>query len=218
MQPSLESAPSPTRPGVAERVWGSARAEFSRCGYHGARVQGIARGAACNVALMYRHWSSKQALYLDVLRAAWLAAANEIARLLESRASEPASIVAACVDGMMRDPTGAQILVREVLDGSPFLSQLMASDPSVAEPVRRAAAGLRLSSAGFDPALAALAVAGLAALASASREAVRPFFPEPPLPSDAWRRQVVDLLVNGIGRPRGDTTSAGLASAGDSAA
>lgn len=216
MQPSVQSPPPSTRPGVAERIWGSARVEFSRCGYHGARVQGIARGAECNVALMYRHWPSKRALYLDVLRSAWLAAVGEIARLLETEASGPASVAAAYVDGMMRDPTGAQIIVREVLDGAPFLSQLSASDPSVAEPVRRAAAGLESVAAGFDPAFAALAVGGLAALAAASRDAVRPFFPEA-LPPDAWRRQVVDLLVNGIGRPRGEAIAV-RASAGDSAA
>ena len=66
----------PPRPGIAERIWDAARVEFSKRGYHGARVQGIARGAACNVALIYRHWASKRALYLDILRAVWLTSAS----------------------------------------------------------------------------------------------------------------------------------------------
>ena len=73
----------PPRSGIAERIWDAARGEFSRRGYHGARVQGIARAASCNVALMYRHWASKRALYVEILRAVWIASANEIARLLE---------------------------------------------------------------------------------------------------------------------------------------
>ena len=36
----------PPRPGIAERIWDAARTEFSKRGYHGARVQGIARGAS----------------------------------------------------------------------------------------------------------------------------------------------------------------------------
>ncbi len=198
----LQSAPPKTRAGMAERIWQSARTEFSRSGYSGARVHGIARGAACNVALLYRHWESKRSLYLDVLRAAWASAATEIARLLGPGASDPESVAAAFVDAMMRDPAGARILVREILDGAPFLSELAASDPSVADPVRRAAARLESSPFAFDPALAAIAVGGFAALAAASRETVRPFFRDG-LPPDAWRRQAVDLLVNGFGRRRG---------------
>src|SRR5512146_3241003 len=109
----------PPRTGIAERIWDAARAEFSKRGYHGARVQGIARGAACNVALIYRHWASKRALYLDVLRAVWLGAANEIAGLVEGGPGGPTAVVGAYLDAMMQDPMGAQMLVREYLDGAP---------------------------------------------------------------------------------------------------
>src|SRR5512145_235671 len=91
----------PPRSGIAERIWEAARIEFSKRGYHGARVQGIARGAACNVALMYRHWASKRALYLDILRAVWLSSANEIARLVEDDGVGPDAVVAAYLDAMM---------------------------------------------------------------------------------------------------------------------
>src|SRR5512134_3287788 len=92
------------RPGIAERIWEAARVEFSRRGYHGARVQGITGGASCNVALMYRHWASKRALYLDILRAVWLAAASEIVRVLESGPAAPSAVVGAYLDAMMKDP------------------------------------------------------------------------------------------------------------------
>ena len=88
----------PPRSGIAERIWEAARAEFSKRGYHGARVQGIARGASCNVALMYRHWASKRALYVDILRAVWIgvrerdrAAARGRRRSSRTRSSSPTS-------------------------------------------------------------------------------------------------------------------------------
>jgi AcrR family transcriptional regulator len=191
----------PPRAGVAERIWGAAREEFSRRGYHGARVQGIARGASCNVALMYRHWSSKRALYLDILRAVWLSASDEIARIVEDGPLRPQTLVAGYLDAMMGDPMGAQILVREYLDGAPFLSQLAASEPALLEPMRRAAATLAEAvGEGLDPMLAVVAVSGLAALVASSREAARPFAGEPIAP-DAWRRLVVGLLVNGLAAP-----------------
>ncbi len=207
----------PSRPGIAERIWEAARTEFSRRGYHGARVQGIARGASCNVALMYRHWASKRALYLDVLRAVWLSSANEIARLLQDGAVAQDAVVATCLDAMMGDPMGAQILIREYLDGAPFLAQLASSDPSILEPVRRTGAALSHGGPGeLDPVLAVVTVGGLAALLASTREAARLFVSES-LGADAWRRQVLDLLVHGLpaaglaapaARPGGDGAAA----------
>lgn len=192
----------PPRPGIAERIWEAARAEFSKRGYHGARVQGIARGAACNVALIYRHWASKRALYVDVLRSVWLASANEISRLVEGSAGGPAAVIGAYLDAMLSDPKGAQILVREYLDGAPYLSQLTAAEPALLEPIRRAAAVIAASDAsgdGANPVLTVVTVGGLAALVASAQEAVRPFLSEP-LPAEAWRRHVLELLSRGIVR------------------
>ncbi len=188
----------PPRAGIAERIWDAARTEFSRRGYHGARVQGIARGAACNVALMYRHWASKRALYLDILRTVWLSSSTEIARVLGAGAVRPDAVVAAYLDCMMGDPMGAQILIREYLDGAPFLSQLAASDPSILEPVRRAAAALAHGGEGeIDPILSIVTVGGLAALVTSTREAAAPFVAAPVAP-EVWRRHVLELLVHGL--------------------
>jgi AcrR family transcriptional regulator len=185
---------------VAERIWAAARVEFSKRGYHGARVQGIARGASCNVALMYRHWASKRALYVDILRAVWITSANEIARLLETGSSGPDAVIVAYVDAMMSDPMGAQILIREYLDGAPFLAQLASSDPALVEPLRRAAHVLAPGTPdGLDPVLAVVTVGGVAALVASTREAARPFTAAPPDP-EAWRGHVLDLLAHGLER------------------
>jgi AcrR family transcriptional regulator len=190
---------SPPRPGIAERIWDAARIEFSKRGYHGARVQGIARGASCNVALIYRHWASKRALYMDILRAVWVSSANEIARIVETGAGGPAAVVNAYLDAMMKDPMGAQLLVREYLDGAPFLTQLSTTEPALLEPVKRAAASLggRDGRPGIDPILAVVTVGGLAALVASAQEAARPFV-EAPLAPEAWRQHVFDLLLHGL--------------------
>jgi AcrR family transcriptional regulator len=190
----------PPRPGIAERIWDAARTEFSKRGYHGARVQGIARGAACNVALIYRHWASKRALYLDILRAVWLAAAADISRLVEDGTGSPEAVIGGYLDAMLKDATGAQIMVREYLDGAPFLAQLTASEPSLLDPVRHAAAVIAREGgahARVDPVLAVVTVGGLAALVASAQEAVRPFTIEP-LPPEAWRDHVLKLLSHGL--------------------
>lgn len=190
----------PPRSGIAERIWEAARVEFSKRGYHGARVQGIARGAACNVALIYRHWSSKKALYLDILRSVWLSAANEIAELVQNGPGGAEAVVSAYLDAMMKDQMGAQVLIREYLDGSPHLAALAQSDPGLLEPVRRAAAAIALAGGNrsdIDPVLAVVTVGGLAALVASAQEAARPFV-EAPLPPEVWRRHVHDLLLHGL--------------------
>lgn len=194
----------PPRSGIAERIWDAARAEFSKRGYHGARVQGIARGASCNVALIYRHWASKRALYLDILRAVWLAAAADISRLAEDGTGTPEAVIGGYLDAMLKDATGAQIMVREYLDGAPFLAQLTASEPSLLDPVRHAAAAIARDGghARVDPVLAVVTVGGLAALVASAQEAVRPFTTTP-LPPEAWRDHVLKLLAHGLAPAHG---------------
>ena len=195
------------RAGIAERIWDAARSEFSKRGYHGARVQGIARGAACNVALIYRHWASKRALYLDILRAVWLGSANEIARLVQNGAGRAGV-------GGRRLPRRDDERSDGRADPDPRVPRRRAL-PDPAHPdrpgapragaARRARArGTAARDGGLDPVLAVVTVGGLAALVASSREAARPFVREPLAP-DAWRRHVFDLLVNGLAasaRPR----------------
>lgn len=205
------------RPGIAERLWVASRSEFSLRGYHGARVQGIARRAGCNVALLYRHWSSKKSLYLDVLRSVWLSISRDLVALIEQGHGAPA-VVGAYLDANMRDPVGAQIIIREFLDGAPFLSQLVATDGSLVEPIRRAAASLtgagdaaagEVLRPGLDARLVALSIGGLAALVASAHEAARPLF-EVPISGETWRAQLYELLLHGVlGSPGGGNGARG---------
>jgi TetR/AcrR family transcriptional regulator len=191
------------RAGIAERLWDASRLEFSQRGYHGARVQGIARRAGCNVALLYRHWSSKKALYLDLLRSIWAGHMQQVVNLMERGRGAPA-VVGAYLDSHMRDAVGAQILIRELLDGGPFLSQLLTADPALVEPVRRASRAMteggpdaQAFRPGLDPMLTVLTLGGVAALVASAHEASRPFF-EQPIEPDTWRAHLYDMFLHGL--------------------
>jgi AcrR family transcriptional regulator len=203
MDASAAAKPNhPVRPGIAERLWEASRIEFSLRGYHGARVQGIARRAGCNVALLYRHWASKKALYLDVLRTIWKSAAKDISLVLEKGPPGAETLLGAYLDAMLRDPVGAQIFVREYLDGAPFLQQLAAAEPALTSGVRDAARAISTHSAhgvrpGLDPTLAVLTIGGLSAFAASAHEAARLFLDTPVTP-ELLREHLQDLLLHGI--------------------
>jgi AcrR family transcriptional regulator len=211
MDASAADRPATVRSGIAGRLWDGARSEFSLRGYHGARVQGIARRAGCNVALLYRHWSSKKALYLDVLRAAWQSIGRELDGVFAGGGG-PSTVVQAYLDAHLSDPVRAQILVREILDGGPFLSQLLTREPGLLEPIRRASVALAPDSGhpappaealrpGLDATLSVLCIGGLAALVASAHEAARPFFAGEPPSLDDWRRNLQDLLLHGVAGP-----------------
>ncbi|HEY6105102.1 MAG TPA: TetR/AcrR family transcriptional regulator, partial [Anaeromyxobacteraceae bacterium] len=127
-----------------------------------------------------------------------------VAKLLEKDTGAP-GVVSAYLDALLADPEGAQILVREYLDGAPLLSQLVERDPSVTAPFRRAVATLVEGNGsslrpGLDPIMAALTIGGVAALAASAQEAARPFFDSPP-PRETWRNHLSDLLLHGLLRP-----------------
>jgi len=195
-----------SRPGIAERLWQAARGEFSQRGYHGARVQGIARRAGCNVALLYRHWASKKALYVDILKTVLVSQARDIQAMLEQGSGAP-GVVTAYLDTLLRDPVGSEVMVRELLDGAPFLSQLIEAEPTLLEPMRAAATRLAQGSGngtpspglrpGLDPAMVVLTVAGLAALVSSARDSTQ-LFTGRAIGAEEWRAHLHDILLRGI--------------------
>lgn len=207
VEPSVEIRPDGApKPGIAERLWAAARVEFSQRGYHGARVQGIARRAGCNVALLYRHWSSKKALYLDILKTVWRAQAREITGLLDRGTGAPA-VVSAYLDALFLDPIGSQVMIREILDGAPHIRQLVEAEPELMGPMRVAAAHLDAGDQnggavaslrpGLDPTMVIITIGGLSALVASAHEVAHLFTGRQVSP-EQWRDHLHDLLVNGI--------------------
>lgn len=194
-----------TTPGagrIASRLWAAARAEFAARGYHGARVQGIAKRAGCNVALLYRHWASKRGLYVEILKAIWLEGAKEIASHLEGEGGAR-GVVQAYLAVRMKDPEASQIVIRELLDGSPFLREIAASDPAALASMQRVSEAVRRGNGhalrmGVDPEMAVLSIAGFAALIGAARSSADFFFGGGAPSPDAWKQHVEDLLLHGL--------------------
>jgi TetR/AcrR family transcriptional regulator len=187
---------------IASRLWTAARTEFSSRGYHGARVQGIAKRAGCNVALLYRHWASKRALYIEILKSIWQEGAKEIAGQLETN-SGARGVVSAYLETRMKDPEASQIVIRELLDGGPFLREIIAADPTVVAPMKRVTEVMRQGNghalrAGVDPEMAVLAVAGFAALVGAAHASAEAFFEGGAPSSDGWKMLVTDVLLHGL--------------------
>ena len=139
---SMVEQPAP-RLGIADRLREAGRLEFSLLGYHGARVQGISRRAGCNVALLYRHWASKKALYLDVLRTALERIGRDVTERLAERPG-PAGVIEAYLDAHMSDPTAATLVVRELLDGGPFAAGAGGASPDARRPAPARGAGALL--------------------------------------------------------------------------
>jgi TetR/AcrR family transcriptional regulator len=187
---------------IASRLWVAARTEFSSRGYHGARVQGIAKRAGCNVALLYRHWASKRALYVEILKSIWRDGSKEIGTMLDATGGAR-GVVAAYLETRLKDPEASQIVIRELLDGGPFLREIIASDPTVILPLKRVIQVLRQGNghqlrAGVDPEMAALLVAGFAALVGAAHDSAQPFFENGAPSSESWKSHVSDLLLHGL--------------------
>lgn len=91
----------------SDRIFTAARSEFAKRGFHGARVASIAKAAGCNVAIIYRHWVSKEDLFLDVLFEA---------RKATGGVDAPAEAVFA---GALRGDLDHLIVARERLDRAP---------------------------------------------------------------------------------------------------
>ena len=202
--PSPSNSPSSARPpgGIADRLWQAARVEFALRGYHGARVQGIARRAGCNVALLYRHWPSKKGLYLEIVRSICIEV-NQILDQAVTREEGAVGMVRAYLDAMLADGQGAQILMREYLDGSPFVLQLMQEDPAMASPLGRYTHAFvegpeekRLRPE-LNPRLALITVSGFASLISASRTAAQPFL-EGPITLETRKEHLAEVLLHGL--------------------
>ena len=187
---------------IASRLWAAARTEFATRGYHGARVQGIAKRAGCNVALLYRHWASKRGLYVEILKSIWIEGGRELAARVESEGGA-AGLVGAYLELRMRDPEASQIVIRELLDGGPFLREIVSADPSVLEPTRRVTEAIRRGNghalrAGVDADMAVLAVAGFSALVGAAGGSADFFFAGGAPSQESWKQHVSDLLLQGL--------------------
>jgi TetR/AcrR family transcriptional regulator len=116
-----------------ERIYRSAKKEFSERGYSGARMSGIARRASVNKALIHYYFKDKENLYLEVLRRIFAGTKSDssIPDYLGTRDLAPSQKLYICIYFIVNiflkatDPDALKIIFWEVSEGGKNLDSLM---------------------------------------------------------------------------------------------
>lgn len=112
-------------PGLTRRAIATAAAEaFSRRGFDGITVDGIAQAAGVNKAMIYYHFEDKLALYREIVSAALTALGeriSEIAASLDTPAAKIERFVHTIVALTEQRPYMPSLLMREIAEGAPHL-------------------------------------------------------------------------------------------------
>ncbi len=102
-------------------VFQAAAQEFAERGYDAARVDRIALRARVNKAMLYYHYASKQALYLEVLREMFRAVGERVRTIADEPGAADAKIeawVEALVEEAAARPWFPPIMLRELASGA----------------------------------------------------------------------------------------------------
>ena len=109
-----------------ERILAAAAVEFASRGYSGARVDGIARRARVNKAMLYYHFGSKQAIYQALLRSVFASVAERLRAIAASDAS-PAEMLDRAISEIAvftgEHPHFPGIMLREIAGGGTHLDR-----------------------------------------------------------------------------------------------
>ena len=109
-----------------DSILAAAAAEFAERGFAGARVDRIARRAGVNKAMLYYHFTSKQALYRTLLHRMFTHAANGL-QAIAALDRPPAEKVDLAIDAMaafiQEHTVFPAIMLREVADGGAHLDR-----------------------------------------------------------------------------------------------
>ncbi len=104
-----------------QRVFAAAAAEFAARGYAGAHVDRIARAARLNKAMIYYHFTSKAALYREILRDMFDAVRTRVGEVAASDAA-PEDKIRAYIQAIATEaearPHFPPIWLREIAEGA----------------------------------------------------------------------------------------------------
>jgi AcrR family transcriptional regulator len=103
-------------------IFQAAALEFSDSGYEGAAVDRIAARAGVNKAMLYYHFGSKRALYLDVLRDMFRAVGVRARAIADGPGTAPEKLdawIEAIVGEAAARPWFPPMMLRELASGAP---------------------------------------------------------------------------------------------------
>jgi AcrR family transcriptional regulator len=107
-------------------VFRAAAHEFAHAGYDAARVDRIAAKARLNKAMLYYHYGSKPALYLEVLRDMFRAVGLRVRAIAEGGGAADAKLeawVLAIVEEAAARPWFPPIMLREIASGAEHIDK-----------------------------------------------------------------------------------------------
>lgn len=73
--------------GTREKIISAATEEFSKAGFHGARVDAIAALSGVNKAMIYYHFGSKEKLYKSIIEMIFIGVRNIVSKVTDSNES-----------------------------------------------------------------------------------------------------------------------------------
>ena len=110
--------------GSRDRLWAAAQTEFAKRGFEGASVDRIAASARVNKAMIYYHFSSKAALYREILRDMFQAVGRRARAAAESN-DPPDEKIRQFIEAIAAEadvrPHFPSIWLREVAEGGTHL-------------------------------------------------------------------------------------------------
>lgn len=189
------------------RLLSSAALEFSRCGFAGASIASIARGAGVVKSTVFHHFDNKEALYLAVIREAAVEFGQTLNTVLAID-EDPGRCIAAFqrshLAHLQRNAEVARLVLRELQDSVSdrcvtLVKEVLSPNFQRLVGYLRDAASAGLIRADLDPAAAALTLLGANLLYFQSRDALA-VLPGHDLADDpdAFSNAVADVVFRGL--------------------
>ena len=112
-----------------DAILDAARTVFARRGYHGASTADIAVAAGCSEPMLYKHFASKQGLFVAALQQGGMAVKAKVLAAI-SDADEPLRALAEVSSELLADPRWGELMRMRAL------AVTMADDPEIGGALR----------------------------------------------------------------------------------
>jgi AcrR family transcriptional regulator len=122
-----------TRDERRDHILDAARGVFARRGYHAASTAEIAAAAGCSEPMLYKHFASKQELFLAVLQHTGLTIRNRVLAAVTD-AEHPLQALAEVSTELLNDPRWVELMRMRIL------ALTLADDPVIGGALRSASA------------------------------------------------------------------------------
>jgi len=207
--PLVEPTPhlSASGPDAVERILAAAKDLFAESGFDAVSMNAIAERAGVSKANVFHHFKSKNALYLEILKAACNQSGSQIDQLGNGSGTlieRLRDFSQSHLDNILRDEKISRLIQRDLLENGPqrgkeFAEQVFGQNFASLVKILRTGQKKGELRIGIDPAMLATLLIGTDVFFFQSREVLRHFpdvsFTDAP---ESYSRMLVDILLHGI--------------------